>query len=148
MSFEILDDTQDTDIFISGLKGETTYGSIMDEYFMNNSHRIECWSNNAELTLWLYQIAFWNLLKFRAYLESSWGLILQRIEGGDIMPQPEFYPEFIYVRGLNFNCMTIELVPRETGLTAIDVKVGKTDFSQGSTISMTDAGTGERLKDC
>jgi hypothetical protein len=129
MSFEIINDDSDTDVFISNLRGQTNFGSIMDEYYLNNSHRIECWSNNAELTLWLYQIALWNLWKFRAYLENSWGLMLQRIEGGDIMPQPEFYPEFLYIRGLTFNCQTIELIPRETGLVPIDVRVRKIDFS-------------------
>ena len=149
MSFEILNDTENTDIFISSLKGQTTYGSIMEEFFLNNSHRIECWSNNAELTLWLYQIAFWNLLKFRTYFENSWGLYLQRLEGGDIMPQPEFYPEFVYIRALNFNCQTIELVPRETGLTVLGaIKIGKIDSSQGGEIVVTDRGTGENLKDC
>ena len=133
MSFEIVNDDDDTDVFISGLRGQTNFGSVVDEYFLNNSHRIECWSNNAELTLWLYQIGVWNLWKFRTYLENSWGLMLQRTEGGDIMPQPDFYPEFVYIRGLTLNCQTIELVPREGGLVPLDVELRKIDFSAQST---------------
>jgi len=128
MSFVITDDSQDIDVYIDELKGELTYGTVMEEVYLNNVYRVESWSVNADLTLVLYQIILWNLLKYRAYLETSWGLYEQRVEGGDIMPRPELYPAFVYVRGLTYSCKTIELVPRETELVALDVKVGRTDF--------------------
>lgn len=129
MSFKIIDDSMETDVFIDVLKGEKSAGEVYEETYLDNSYRIECWANNAEITLGLYQIALWNMLKYRTYFESSWGLVRQRVEGGDIMPHPELYPEFVYVRGLVYSCTTIELVPRELDLSALDVKVGKTDFS-------------------
>jgi len=131
MSFMVTNDDQYSDVYIASLKGQLALGNIMDEVFLDNNYRIESWSNNAELTLVMYNILLWNVLKYRTYFESSWGLLEQRIEGGDIMPQPEFYPEFVYIRGLSYTCKTIEVIPREEGLVDTNVRVGRTDFGQG-----------------
>ena len=120
MSFTITDDSQPIDIYIDELSAEKNLGSMYAEAYFDNSYRIESWSNNAEMTLAMHQIALWNLLRFRTYLEGTWGLLVQRAEGGDILPQPEWYPEFVYVRSLTYSCKTIELVPIEMGLTAIE----------------------------
>lgn len=130
MSFRIIDDSELTNIYLDTLKGEKAYGSLVNETFLDNRYRIETWSENADLTLGLYTILLWNILKYRDYLENSWGLLEQRIEGGDIMPQPDYYPEFMYVRSLLFNCKTIEVVPRETDLTVLDVRTGRQDWGQ------------------
>jgi hypothetical protein len=81
--------------------------------------------------LMLYDIARWYILKNRSYLQNSWGFLEQRVDGGDIVPQPDYYPEFAYIRSLGLTCTTIELVPREEA-TALDIEVGKTDFGQSS----------------
>lgn len=130
MSFKITNDSLDTNVYIDALKGEKSLGEVLEETFLDNVYRIESWSENAELTLGMHQIALWNMLKYRTYFETSWGLMRQRIEGGDILPQPELYPAFVYVRGLVYTCTTIELVPRESDLTALSVEVGRTDFGQ------------------
>jgi hypothetical protein len=130
MSFFITDDSALTDVFIDKLCGETALGGVYEEVYFDNNYRIECWSNNAQFTLIMYWLATWNLLKYRTWLETSWGLFRQRVEGGDIMPQPEFYPEFLYIRSISHTCSTIELIPRETGLTAIDTGVGKIDYGE------------------
>jgi len=129
MSFKIIDDSQPTDIFIGSLKGEKDLGSVYEETFLDNRYRIEIWTNNADLTLNLYTLLLWLMLRYRNYLEESWGLIESRIEGGDVIPQPEWIPEIIYIRSLTISCKTIESVPRETDLTALTVTLGKTDFS-------------------
>ena len=134
MSFRItmnpVGDLVETDVYIDVLKGEKSSGEVYEETYLDNAYRIESWSENAELTLGMHQILLWNMLKYRTYFETSWGLLRQRIEGGDIMPQPELYPAFVYVRGLVYSCTTIELVPRESGLSALSVEVGRTDFGQ------------------
>jgi hypothetical protein len=128
MSFKIIDDSLQTDVFIDALRGKKTFGTTVNETLLDNRYRIEVWSENADLTLSLYTILLWNMLKYRDYLENSWGLLEQRIEGGDIMPQPEYYPAFMYVRALMFSCKTIEVTPRESDLVAYEIKIGKTDF--------------------
>ncbi len=128
MSFKVTNDDLPIDMHIDELKAEKSAGEIYEETILDNAYRIESWSENAELTLIMHQIALWNMLKYRTYFETSWGLMRQRVEGGDIMPQPELYPAFVYVRGLVYTCTTIELVPRESDLTALSIEVGRTDF--------------------
>lgn len=131
MSFLITDSTQYVDIYIDALRGERSAFGTYEETFFDNRHKIECWTNNAELTLIMYDIVKWFLLKYRTYLETSWGFMEQRLDGGDIIPQPEFYPEFAYIRALGYNCKTIEIVPREYELTALEVKIGRQDWGVG-----------------
>lgn len=130
MSFRLMDDSEYTDVFIDKLMGEGETQYVHREAYFDHNYRIESWTNNAELTLYLFRIANWNLLRHRDYLETSWGLYRQRVTGGDIMPQPEYYPEFVYIRALNHNCTTVEPIPTEEKF-ALDVRVGKTDFGQG-----------------
>jgi|GEM_PF-6598226 len=128
MDFKIVNDDSYINIYVDRLMGEKSLGSVLEEVYLDTSCRIESWSNNADLTQILYQIALWNLLKYRTYLEKSWGLMEQRVEGGDVMPQPEFYPEFVYVRGLTYSCKSIELIPRESDLEVLEVNLGKEDW--------------------
>jgi hypothetical protein len=128
MSFVIVNASQNIDVFIDTLKGEKSSFNIYEESYFDNRYRIESWTNNADLTLIMHDIIKWNLLKYRTYLENSWGFMEQRIDGGDIVPQPEYYPEFAYIRSLGYNCKTIELVPREYELTALEVKLGRQDW--------------------
>ena len=130
MSFRLMDDSAYTDVFIDKLMGEGETQYVRREAYFDHNYRIEAWTNNAELTLYLFQIAKWNLIRHRDYLESSWGLYRQRLTGGDIMPQPEYYPEFVYIRALNYNCTTVEAIPTEERF-AFDIKVGRMDFGQG-----------------
>jgi hypothetical protein len=128
MSFKIINASSDINIYIGNLRGEKSSYYIYDEIFFDHKYRIECWANNIEITLILYELARWYICKERTYLQNSWGLIRQRVEGGDIVPQPEYYPEFVYIRSLGYNCTTIELFPREADLRDIDIKVGRTEM--------------------
>lgn len=127
MSFTITNADEYTDVYIDALRGEVSpYYEYYEAYF-DHRYSIESWTDNVELTLVLYEVAKWNILKYRKYLETSWGLIRQRLDGGDIMPHPEYYPEFVYIRSLGYNCSTVEIVPREEGV-ATSVEVRKIDF--------------------
>lgn len=127
MSFRIIDSSDEIDVYISSLKGEASTLGETEEVYFDSRYRIESWSNNADLTLVMFDIAKWNLLKYRSYMESSLGLYRARLDGGDIMPQPEWYPEFVYVRGLGFNCSTVEVIP--TGDAQVTkVRVDKIDW--------------------
>jgi hypothetical protein len=128
MSFKVINASADIDIYIGALRGEKDAFAIYDEIFFDHKYRAECWANNIEVTLILYEIARWYILKERIYLQNSWGLIRQKVDGGDIVPQPDYYPEFVYIRSLGYNCSTIEMIPREEDLSAIDIKVGRTEF--------------------
>ncbi len=129
MSFKITNDDLETDVYLDTLTAEEEYQYVHREAYFDNNYRIESWTNNAEFTLNLWKIASWNLLKYRDYLEQTWGMYLQKITGGDIMPQPDYYPEFVYIRALNHNCLTVETIPTEEK-TALDVQVGRTDFGE------------------
>src|SRR4030042_880250 len=127
MSFKVTDDSLESDVYVARLIGEKEPSSEYKEAFFDSRYRIEVWTDNAELTLNLWIILLWNLLKYRDYLEQSWGIMEQTVGGGDVAPQPEYYPEFVYIRGLVFSCKTIEVVPGEE-LTALDVRVGRQDL--------------------
>lgn len=132
MSFKVLSDSVFTDVYIANLKGELALGEILDEAFFDNTYRVECWSNNANMTMDMYYILLWNFLKYRGYLETTWGQLEVKYEGGDLMPQPEWYPEFVYIRALVFHSKTIETAPREEDLESLeDVDVGKIDYGVG-----------------
>jgi hypothetical protein len=132
MRFIITNDSVHTDIYIGKITGSLSSsaggGAVYDEIFLDHRYRVESWSNNADLTLFLHNFNLWNMLKYRTYLQNSWDLINQRVDGADIMYQPDAMPEMAYIRGLVFNCTVLEPIPRETDLTTLDVRVGRTDF--------------------
>ena len=127
MSFVVTDDSRDIDIFIDEICAETSQGYIYDETFLDHRYRIESWSNNADFTLDMHTMLLWWMLKYRTWMQKAYGVIRQRVDGADIMFQPEYYPEFTYVRGLVFSCSTIEPIPREADLGALKIRVGKID---------------------
>jgi hypothetical protein len=131
MSIKIIDADAYTDIYMDTLRAALNLGNVMEEAFINNNYRIECWSENADLTLIMYNILMWNVLRYRTYFETTWGLLEQRLEGGDISPQTDLYPAIVYVRALMYSCKTIEIYPREGDLYALDIKVGRVDWSGG-----------------
>lgn len=131
MRFILTDDSANTDIYIGKLTGSLSSGAgggaVYDEIFLDHRYRVESWSNNADLTLFLHNFLLWNMLRYRTYLQDSWDLINQRVDGADIMYQPDFMPEMAYIRGLVFSCTVLEPVERETDLTALGVEVGRVD---------------------
>jgi hypothetical protein len=128
MSFTITDDTMVTDIYIDKLVGnvEDNEADILEAFF-DPQYRIEVWTNNAEVTIMMWDVVKWLLLRYRYYLETSFGLLSQKLGGGDVVPQPDYYPEFVYIRSLEFTCKLIETIPTE--MTRIEhIRIGRTDF--------------------
>lgn len=73
----------------------------MDAYvastFMNSTYRIECWSDNGDLTAYMYCILKWCLLTSRKEMfQMGWTQI--RLSGVDLEPAPEYMPQPIYRR--------------------------------------------------
>ena len=74
---------------------------FLDDYlsstFMNATYRIECWSDNGDLTAYMYAILKWCLWTSRLeMLKMGWNNI--RVEGTDLEPVPDYMPIFIYRR--------------------------------------------------
>jgi hypothetical protein len=132
MNFTITNDSGPVDIYIANLKAQLSSGQVYEEAFFENVFRIESWANNANMTHDMYDILLWNFLKYRTYLENTWGQLEVRYEGGDLMFQPEWFPEFVYLKALIFHSKTIEIIPRETDLESLEsVDVGKIDYGVG-----------------
>ena len=65
--------------------------------FMNSNYRIECWSDNGDLTAYMYCILKWCLWSARKEMLSlGWNNI--KISGTDLEPVPDYMPVFIYRR--------------------------------------------------
>ena len=65
--------------------------------FMNSTYRIECWSDNGDLTAYMYAILKWALWSSRKeMLQIGWNNI--RLEGTDLEPVPDYMPVFVYRR--------------------------------------------------
>lgn len=74
---------------------------FIDDYiastFMNATYRVECWSDNGDLTAYMYAILKWCLWTSRLeMLNMGWNNI--RVEGTDLEPVPDYMPVFIYRR--------------------------------------------------
>lgn len=66
---------------------------------MKSSYRIECWSDNGDLTGYMYNIAKWALLSSRKEMLNV-SFKLPSLSGTDLEPVPDYMPIFIYRRSL------------------------------------------------
>lgn len=72
--------------------------------YMNSNYRIECWSDNGDLTSYMYVILKWCLWSSRqAMLNMGWVNI--KVNGTDLEPVPDYMPVFIYRRAAQVNLM-------------------------------------------
>jgi hypothetical protein len=92
-------------------KEETDYYGILT----NNTYRIECWSENADLTIYMYYLLKWILLKERNTLTNS-GMILPSLNGNDFEPVPEYFAHFVFRRTMNVSCKVESTYSIGTGL--------------------------------
>jgi hypothetical protein len=95
--FEALGDYEQDSFYEEELETVPTsaYGT-----FMNSGYRIECWSDNTELTSFMYYLLKYIFLKNRDNLSNNAGFALPRLTGGDLEPIPEYLPVFIFRRAL------------------------------------------------
>jgi hypothetical protein len=68
------------------------------------NYRIEAWANNGDLSVELYHLVKWILLSNRDKIAMDLGIYRQKLGGSDFQPSINFYPEFVYRRGVTFWC--------------------------------------------
>lgn len=66
---------------------------------MEATYRIECWSDNGDLTAYMYTLAKYALLVTRTEMISN-GILLPKISAADLEPVPDYFPIFVYRRAL------------------------------------------------
>ena len=76
---------------------ETQY--IIAGVDIDSSYRIECWSDNGDLTSYMYTILKYCLLSSRNKMLKD-NFKLPKITGTDLEPVPDYIPVFVYRRAL------------------------------------------------
>lgn len=85
-------------------EAEKAISEFLASTYMNSNYRIECWSDNGDLTAYMYVILKWCLWSSRQeMLKMGWVNI--RVNGTDLEPVPDYMPTFIYRRAAQVNLM-------------------------------------------
>lgn len=72
--------------------------------FMNSNYRVECWSDNGDLTAYMYIVLKWCLWSSRLQMyRLNW--VDVTLSGVDLEPVPDYFPFFIYRRSIQINMM-------------------------------------------
>lgn len=93
-----------------------TYKFVSQEYsrtLFESNFRLETWADNGDLVVEIYSLLKWALLSGRDHLGDDRDIFNQRISGADFEPAPNFFPEFVYRRALNFWCQFNISTPTE-----------------------------------
>lgn len=72
---------------------------VIDGTDMKSTYRVECWSDNGDLTAYMYTLLKWCLLSGRRDMLKS-GFVLPTLSGTDLEPVPDYIPVFVYRRSL------------------------------------------------
>ena len=95
-------DTEDGDEVTEEVEKKLT--EFLASTYMNSNYRIECWSDNGDLTSYMYVILKWCLWSSRqTMLNMGWVNI--RVSGTDLEPVPDYMPVFVYRRAAQINLM-------------------------------------------
>lgn len=86
----------------NGVEGDPLYWEDRSGTFMQSTVRVCCWTENANLTVWLQNVVTWVLLRRRDELTDV-GLLEQRIGATDFEPLPRWFPSFAYRRDVTFS---------------------------------------------
>jgi hypothetical protein len=78
---------------------EYTNELSLDSTNMEATYRIECWSDNGDLTAYMYTLAKYALLVTRTEMISN-DILLPKISAADLEPVPDYFPIFVYRRAL------------------------------------------------
>lgn len=76
--------------------------------YMNVNFRIECWSDNGDLTAYMYSILKWAMWSSRMDMIKM-GWVNPRLSGTDLEPVPDYFPIFVYRRALSINALVENL---------------------------------------
>ena len=78
------------------------FSEYINGTYMNSNYRIECWSDNGDLTSYMYIILKWCLWTAKSkMLKNGWVNI--SLSGTDLEPVPDYMPIFIYRRSAQVN---------------------------------------------
>lgn len=82
----------------------TVYSGVSESYgtMFNSQYRIECWSDNGDITSFMYYLLKFMMLRAREDFLKS-GVVIPTISGGDLEPVPDYFPTFVYRRALNMS---------------------------------------------
>ena len=78
------------------------YDFQIDTVYMDASYRVEIWSDNADLAVYMYIIAKWAMLVSRKEMLEN-NLVLPKVSGADLEPVPDYFPIFVFRRALMIN---------------------------------------------
>lgn len=85
-------------------KAEEKISEFISGTYMNSNYRIECWSDNGDLTAYMYIILKWCIWSSRQQmLDMGWVNI--KMSGTDLEPVPDYFPIFIYRRAAQLSLM-------------------------------------------
>jgi hypothetical protein len=107
--------------------------------YFNTGVRIACWSINADLTVWLQNIAQSALLSEKANMNHE-GLHEQTITVADFGPLPQWFPDFAFRRDLTLSSLHPATAKQKVAkLKEIDVEgtAAFTDTTVRATLRMT-----------
>lgn len=92
-------DCIDEDIYDDDMVDVTYH---VDTIYIDSTYRLEVWSDNSDLAVYMYILAKWAMLVSRKdMLENDF--ILPRVSGGDLDPVPDYFPIFVYRKALMIN---------------------------------------------
>ena len=63
-----------------------------------SNYKIECWYKNAEVVVWLFNVAKYWLLLSRTDLAGNYGLLTQKLSASGLQPITDFYPQRVFRR--------------------------------------------------
>ena len=89
-----IEEEDDSEVEESVKRELSTY---LADTFMNGTYRIECWSDNGDLTAYMYIILKWCLWSSRNQMFEL-GSVNPTLSGTDLEPVPDYMPVFIYRR--------------------------------------------------
>lgn len=85
---------------IMGMDLEVNYH--VDTIYVDSTYRIEVWSDNSDLAVYMYILAKWAMLVSRKEMLEN-NFLLPKVTGADLEPVPDYFPVFVYRRALMLN---------------------------------------------
>lgn len=123
---------------------ESKLSEFLAGTYMNATYRIECWSDNGDLTSYMYIILKWCLWTSRQQMLSL-GWVNIKLSGSDLEPVPDYMPVFIYRRASQINLMYENLYYEEINNLSIytDILEHPKDYDNDSDGNVIKIETGE-----
>lgn len=81
------------------INDEDDFNFHLNTIYMDATYRVEVWSDNEDLAVYMYILAKWAMLVSRKDMLTN-GFILPRVSGADLEPVPDYFPIFVYRRAL------------------------------------------------